>query len=96
MPEKTDIDAGHWMMPLGIDAMMQMQRPTLSAMAEVNTETLREHRRGQPRVDFIRQPTPEGRSCGAPAACGMQNPARPLPGLRAVLPERMLAVPIGA
>ena len=36
MPEKTDTDAGHWMMPL--EAMMQMQRPTLSAMAEVNTK----------------------------------------------------------
>jgi hypothetical protein len=38
MPEKTATDAGHRMMPLGIDAMMQMQRPTLSAMAEVNTK----------------------------------------------------------
>ena len=36
MPEHTDSDAGHWMMPL--EAMMQMQRPTLSAMAEVNTK----------------------------------------------------------
>ena len=37
MPEKTDADATSWMMPLGVEAMMQMQRPTLSAMAEVNT-----------------------------------------------------------
>lgn len=37
MPEKTNTDASNWMMPLGVEAMMQMQRPTLSAMAEVNT-----------------------------------------------------------
>jgi hypothetical protein len=37
MPEKTDTDAGNWTMPLGVEAMIQMQRPTLSAMAEVNT-----------------------------------------------------------
>ena len=37
MPEKTDTDASNWMLPLGVEAMMQMQRPTLSAMAEVNT-----------------------------------------------------------
>ena len=37
MTQKTDTDAGRWMMPLGVEAMMQMQRPTLSTMAEVNT-----------------------------------------------------------
>ena len=37
MPEKTDTDASNWTMPFGVEAMMQMQRPTLSAMAEVNT-----------------------------------------------------------
>ena len=37
MPEKTDTDAGNWTMPLGVEAMIQMQRPTLSAMAQVNT-----------------------------------------------------------
>jgi hypothetical protein len=37
VPEKTNTDASNWMMPLGVEAMMQIQRPTLSAMAEVNT-----------------------------------------------------------
>ena len=37
MAEKTGNEPGSWMMPLGIEAMMEMQRPTLSAMAEVNT-----------------------------------------------------------
>jgi hypothetical protein len=37
MPEKTATDASNWMMPLGVEAMMEMHRPTLSAMAEVNT-----------------------------------------------------------
>jgi hypothetical protein len=37
MPDKTDTDLGNWTMPLGVEAMIQMQRPTLSAMAEVNT-----------------------------------------------------------
>jgi hypothetical protein len=35
MPEKTSTEE-NWMMPFGIDAMMEMQRPTFTAMAEAN------------------------------------------------------------
>jgi hypothetical protein len=38
MAEKTGDEASSWMMPLGIEAMMEMQRPTFTAMAEVNTK----------------------------------------------------------
>jgi hypothetical protein len=38
MVEKTGNEPGSWMMPLGIEAMMEMQRPALTAMAEVNTK----------------------------------------------------------
>jgi len=37
MAERSDSEARNWMVPFGIEAMMEMQRPTLSAMAEVNT-----------------------------------------------------------
>ena len=37
MPDKTDTDASNWMMPSSVEAMMQIQRPTLSAVAQVNT-----------------------------------------------------------
>lgn len=36
MPEKNGPE-GNWIMPFGIDAMMEMQRPTFTAMAEANT-----------------------------------------------------------
>jgi len=38
MAEKTGNEPGNWMMPLGIEAMMEMQRPALTAMAAVNTK----------------------------------------------------------
>jgi hypothetical protein len=37
MPDKTGGEAGNWMMPFGVEAMMEMQRPAFTAMAEVNT-----------------------------------------------------------
>jgi Phasin protein len=37
MPEKTDTDASNWMMPLGFEAVIEMQRPALTAMADVNS-----------------------------------------------------------
>jgi Phasin protein len=36
MAEKTGSDASNWMMPLGFDAVIEMQRPALTAMADVN------------------------------------------------------------
>jgi hypothetical protein len=38
MAEKSGSEAGNWMVPLGLEAMMEMQRPTFTAMAEVNTK----------------------------------------------------------
>jgi len=38
MADKAGIEPGSWMVPLGIEAMMEMQRPALTAMAEVNTK----------------------------------------------------------
>ena len=38
MAEKAGNEPGSWMMPLGIEAMIEMQRPALTAMAEVNTK----------------------------------------------------------
>lgn len=37
MPGKTDTEVGTWMMPFGVEAMMEMQRPAFTAMAEANT-----------------------------------------------------------
>lgn len=37
MPEKTDTEASSWIMPFGMEAMMAAQRPTFTALAEVNT-----------------------------------------------------------
>jgi hypothetical protein len=37
MAERPTTDTSNWMMPLGLEAMMEMQRPTFTAMAEVNT-----------------------------------------------------------
>ncbi len=37
MAEKTGNDTSSWMMPFTLEAMMEMQRPTFTAMAEVNT-----------------------------------------------------------
>jgi Phasin protein len=37
MAERTDNDAGNWMMPFGLEAIMEVQRPAFKAMAEVNT-----------------------------------------------------------
>jgi hypothetical protein len=37
MPEESDIAAGNWTVPFGFEAMIEMQRPALTTMAEVNT-----------------------------------------------------------
>src|SRR5215470_15355135 len=37
MAEKTNTEASNWMVPFGADAMIEMQRPAFTAMAEVNT-----------------------------------------------------------
>ena len=37
MVEKTGNDARNWMMPLGFETAIEIQRPTFAAMAEVNT-----------------------------------------------------------
>ena len=36
MAEKTNTEASHWMVPFGVDAMIEMQRPAFTAMAEAN------------------------------------------------------------
>jgi hypothetical protein len=37
MAEKTGSEASNWMMPFGFEAVVEMQRPTLTAMADVNS-----------------------------------------------------------
>jgi hypothetical protein len=37
MPEKTETEASMWMMPFGVEAVLEIQRPAFTAMAEVNT-----------------------------------------------------------
>jgi hypothetical protein len=37
MAEKTGSETANWMTPFGIEAMIEIQRPTLTAMAEANT-----------------------------------------------------------
>ena len=37
MAEKTGYETSNLMVPFGIEAVMEMQRPTFTAMAEVNT-----------------------------------------------------------
>jgi len=37
MVEKTDTEAGNWMVPFGVEAMIEMQRPAFTAMAQVNS-----------------------------------------------------------
>ena len=37
MPEKTDSDTSNLMMPFGVEAIMEMQRPAFTAIAEANT-----------------------------------------------------------
>jgi Phasin protein len=37
MGEKINIEASNWMVPFGVDAMIEMQRPAFAAMAEANT-----------------------------------------------------------
>jgi hypothetical protein len=38
MPQTSGNEATGWMPPLGIEAIMEMQRPALTAMAEANTK----------------------------------------------------------
>jgi hypothetical protein len=38
MAQKSGNEATNWMAPFGIEAMMEMQRPALTAMAEANTK----------------------------------------------------------
>src|SRR5262245_26537255 len=45
-------------------------------------------------MDFVGQSAPQRRPCGIPAACSVQNTDRYVPGLRAVLPEYLLALSI--
>jgi hypothetical protein len=37
MAERPTTDTSNWMMPLGIEAMMEMQRPAFTAITEINT-----------------------------------------------------------
>jgi hypothetical protein len=37
MAEKTGSEASNWMMPVGFEAVMEMQRPALTAIADVNS-----------------------------------------------------------
>jgi phasin protein len=37
MEEETGNDPSNWMTPLGLEAMMKMQRPAFTAMAQINT-----------------------------------------------------------
>ena len=37
MAEKTGDEASNWMMPIGFEALIEMQRPAYTAMADVNT-----------------------------------------------------------
>src|SRR5262245_7315030 len=36
MAEKTNTEASNWMVPFGVEAMIEMQRPAFTAMAEAN------------------------------------------------------------
>lgn len=38
MAEKTNAEATDWTVPFGVDAMIEMQRPAFTAMAEANTK----------------------------------------------------------
>jgi hypothetical protein len=37
MAEKTGSEASNWMMPFGFEAVIEMQRPAFTAMADVNS-----------------------------------------------------------
>jgi hypothetical protein len=37
MAEKTGSEANNWIMPFGFEAVIEMQRPALTAMADVNS-----------------------------------------------------------
>ncbi len=36
MPEKTSTESSAWLMPFGIESVMEMQRPAFTAMADAN------------------------------------------------------------
>jgi hypothetical protein len=38
MAEKINTEASNWIVPFGVDAMIEMQRPAFTAMAEANTK----------------------------------------------------------
>jgi Phasin protein len=38
MAQRSENEPSNWMVPIGVEAMMEMQRPALTAMAEANTK----------------------------------------------------------